>query len=440
MPIRSKEEPIASHSRYAGAIRDRGQRVLLAPGAQGQGEGPRSLNWPALLDRGGRAPRRSEIRELLAVTARRSVIGFGGGLTAPELFPAMELAETLRQVLSEDPVAALQYGPTEGSPALREVVAARLSERGMRCAPSEVIITTGAQQALDLVAEALVPTGATVIVEAPTYVGALQVFSGHEARFKSFAMDAEGLDVDALEGWLSRSPRPALIYSVPTFQNPSGVTLSLARRARLLELSQRFGVPVVEDDPYSELAYDSDTPVALRAMPGGEGVIHVGTFSKVLSPGIRVGYVLAPAPVLDRLVLLKQGRDLHTDALAQSMVAEYCCGFGLDRHIERLRPAYRARRDAMLAALRDLMPAGVSWTQPAGGMFLWVTLPERIAVKELLPAAVDAGVSFVPGTAFHADAAGAHSLRLNFTSSSLQEIAAGVGLLARLVEESLSSS
>lgn len=420
MPIRHKTEPI--------------------PLSRKAGEGPRSLNWTSLLERDGGAPRRSEIRDLLAVTARRSVIGFGGGLTAPELFPAMELAETLRQVLTEDPVAALQYGPTEGSPALREVVAARLSERGMRCEPSEVVITTGAQQALDLVAEALVPRRGTVIIEAPTYVGALQVFAGHEARFVSFGMDAEGLDVDTLEASLCTSPRPAAIYTVPTFQNPSGVTLSPARRARLLELSQRFGVPVVEDDPYSELAYDSGTPVALRAMPGGEDVIHVGTFSKVLSPGIRVGYVLAPAPVLDRLVLLKQGRDLHTDALAQCMVAEYCRGFGLDRHIARLRPAYRARRDAMLAALTELMPAGVTWTQPAGGMFLWVTLPGRIAVKELLPAAIDAGVSFVPGSAFHADATGAHSLRLNFTSSSLQEIERGVGLLARLVGERLSAS
>jgi 2-aminoadipate transaminase len=406
---------------------------------QGQGEGLRPVDWPSLLDH-GKPPRRSEIRELLAITARRSVIGFGGGLTAPELFPAMELTETLRQVLSEHPTAALQYGPTEGLPALRGVVAARLTDRGMRCSPSDVIITTGAQQALDLVAEALVGKGGTVVVEAPTYVGALQVFAGHEPSFKSFAMDADGLDVDALEAWLSRSPRPALVYTVPTFQNPSGVTLSPLRRARLLELSARYGVPVVEDDPYSELAFDSKTPIALRAMSGGEDVIHIGTFSKILSPGIRVGYVLAPAPVLDRLVLLKQGRDLHTDALAQSMVAEYCCGYGLDRHIERLRPAYRARRDAMLAALRDHMPAGVSWTQPAGGMFLWVTLPERIVVKELLPAAVDAGVSFVPGTAFHANAGGEHSLRLNFTSSTLQEIAAGIGLLSGLVKEHLAQS
>ncbi len=425
MPIDFKDEPMPALSRYGG---------------QGRGEGRRALNWPALLDHDGKPPRRSEIRDLLAITAQRSVIGFGGGLTAPELFPAMELAETLRQVLSKHPVTALQYGPTEGLPALREVVASRLAERGMRCSPSEVIITTGAQQALDLVAEALVAKAGTVVVEAPTYVGALQVFAGHDPVFKSFAMDADGLDVDALEEWLSRSPRPALIYMVPTFQNPSGVTLSPSRRTRLLELSARYGVPVIEDDPYSELAYDSSTPVALRAMPGGDGVIHVGTFSKVLSPGIRVGYVLAPAPVLDRLVLLKQGRDLHTDALAQSMVAEYCCGFGLDRHVERLRPAYRARRDAMLAALRDQMPSGVSWTQPAGGMFLWVTLPERVAVKELLPAAVDAGVSFVPGTAFHADAEGAHSLRLNFTSSSLQEIATGIGLLSRLVRERLATS
>jgi 2-aminoadipate transaminase len=387
------------------------------------------------MDRTGRAPQGSAIRELLAITANRSVIGFGGGLTAPELFPAAELAECLARVLADRPASALQYGPTEGLAALRETLAARLSQRGIDVAPDGVLITTGSQQGLDLLAEAFLTKGSPVMIEAPTYVGALQALSAHEPTFEAFAVDGEGFQVDALEEWVDVHGRPDLIYTVPTFGNPSGVTMSYRRRERLIELARKLAIPLLEDDPYSELSYDGLPPVAMRAMPGGEDVIHVGTFSKVLAPGIRIGYVVAPRVVLERLILMKQGRDLHTDALAQNMVAEYCTRFGLDSHVERLRGSYRERRDAMLVALRRTMPASVSWTQPAGGMFLWLTLPAGRETGELLRTAVAAGVSFVPGTAFHADGGGANCMRLNFTSSSLEEIARGVGILARLISE-----
>ena len=385
------------------------------------------------MDRSGNPPRGSAIRELLAITANRSVIGFGGGLTAPELFPAAELTECLERVLKDRPASALQYGPTDGLAALREAVAERLCARGIEVAPGGLIITTGSQQGLDLLAEAFLAKGSPVAIEAPTYVGALQALSAHEPSFHAFPVDGEGLRVDALEEWVDVHGRPDLIYTVPTFGNPSGVTMSYARREHLIELARKLAVPVLEDDPYSELAYDGTPPVAMRAMPGGEDVIHVGTFSKVLAPGIRIGYVVAPRAVLARLILMKQGRDLHTDALAQNMVAEYCARFGLDRHVERLRASYRERRDAMLAALGRTMPASVSWTQPAGGMFLWLSLPPGVIAGELLNKAVAAGVSFVPGTAFHADGGGANSMRLNFTSSSLEDIARGVGILSRLV-------
>ena len=387
------------------------------------------------MDRAGNPPRGSAIRELLAITANRSVIGFGGGLTAPELFPAAELTECLGRVLADRPASALQYGPTDGLAALREAVAERLVARDIEVAPDGLIITTGSQQGLDLLAEAFLSRGSPVAIEAPTYVGALQALSAREPRFHAFPVDGEGLQVDALEEWMAAYGRPDLIYTVPTFGNPSGVTMSFGRRERLIELARRFAVPILEDDPYSELAYDGTPPVAMRAMPGGEDVIHVGTFSKVLSPGIRIGYVVAPRPVLERLILIKQGRDLHTDGLAQNMVAEYCSRFGLDRHIERLRTSYRERRDAMLAALRQSMPASVSWTEPAGGMFLWLTLPPGVVAAQLLHRAVAAGVSFVPGTAFHADGGGASSMRLNFTSSSLDEILRGIGILGRLISE-----
>ena len=396
------------------------------------------LAWSEILARSGRAPSRSEIRDLLSVTSRKDVIGFGGGLTAPELFPAAEFTEALRRVLERRPAVALQYGPTEGLAELREVVAARLRRRGIECTAADVLITTGSQQALDLVASALVDRGAPLLLEAPTYVGALQAFRGCDPEFVSFSTDGKGMCVDEARAWLGRNRGGAsLLYTIPSFQNPSGVTMSSRRRARLLDLMNEHGVPVVEDDPYGELVFEGEVPRALRAMPGGEDVVYVGTFSKVLTPGIRLGYVVAPRPLLERLILLKQGRDLHTDGLAQCMVAEYCTSFGLDEHIEQLKVAYRGRRDAMLDALETSMPEGVVWTRPSGGMFLWVTLPDELAARELLGAALEAGVSFVPGTAFHADGGGAHSLRLNFTSSSLYQIAKGVGILGGLVRDRL---
>src|SRR3982075_582395 len=263
--------------------------------------------WAAPMDRAGTPPRGSAIRELLAITANRSVIGFGGGLTAPELFPAAELTECLERGLADRPARALQYGPTDGLAALREAVAERLVARGIEVAPDGLIITTGSQQGLDLLAEAFLSRGSPVAIEAPTYVGALQALSAREPRFHAFPVDGEGLRGDALEEWMAAYGRPDLIYTVPTFGNPSGVTMSFGRRERLIELARRFAVPILEDDPYSELAYDGTPPVAMRAMPGGEDVIHVGTFSKVLSPGIRIGYVVAPRPVLERLILMKQG-------------------------------------------------------------------------------------------------------------------------------------
>jgi 2-aminoadipate transaminase len=397
-----------------------------------------SLDWSEILAHAGRSPRRSEIRDLLSITARNDVIGFGGGLTAPDLFPAAELTEALRRVLASRPARALQYGSTEGLLELREVVASRLRRRGIACAATDVLITTGSQQALDLVAEALVDRGSPLLVEAPTYVGALQAFGGCEPDFVSLPTDDDGLSVDELTAWLARTQlRPRLLYTIPSFQNPSGVTMSSPRRKRVLELLAAHGVPIVEDDPYGELVYDGEIHSPLRSMSGGEDVIYVGTFSKVLAPGIRIGFVVAPRPLHERLILLKQGRDLHTDALAQCMVAEYCDHFGLDSHIECLKIAYRERRDAMLDALTRSMPEGVSWTKPTGGMFLWVTLPPQISARELLFAAVEAGVTFVPGTAFHADGKGDHCLRLNFSSSSLDQISKGIRILSGLVRDRL---
>jgi 2-aminoadipate transaminase len=393
------------------------------------------LNWNQLLERSGPAPRASAIRDLLSVTERPDVISFAGGLPAPELFPAAGLRAAFDAVLRDDAGGALQYGPTPGHRPLRELVAERLGRRGISCEADDVVITTGSQQALDLLGRVLAGRGMEVLVESPSYVGALQAFSAREVSFTACPGDERGLRVDLLRARLRQGrPDPALLYTVPTFQNPSGGTMALERRRELVSVSRDLGLPLVEDDPYSELRYDGEPVPALRALAGGEDVVHLGTFSKVLSPGLRVGWVVAPRPVTERLVLAKQGADLHTDGLAQRAVVRFCRHNDLDAHVRTLRAAYRERRDAMLAALADVMPAGTAWTRPAGGMFLWVTLPDGIQAGPLLAEAIERRVAFVPGSAFHVDGGGASSLRLNFTNSPPDRIREGVARLAAALD------
>lgn len=386
------------------------------------------LNWSVLLDRSGPAPSASAIRDLLSVTERPDVISFAGGLPAQELFPAGGLRAAFDAVLREDAGGALQYGPTPGHRPLRALVAERLGRRGIACTAEDVVITTGSQQALDLLARVLAGRGMDVVVETPSYVGAVQALSAREVTLVACPGDSHGLWTGALRDRVG--PDTALLYTVPTFQNPSGGTMALDRRRELLACARDLGLPVVEDDPYSELRYDGSPVPALRALPGGEDVVHLGTFSKVLSPGLRLGWVVAPAPVLARLVLAKQGADLHTNELAQRAVVRFCRDNDLDAHVRTLCGAYRERRDAMLAALADLMPRGTAWTRPEGGMFVWVTLPPGVEALPLLAAAIERRVAFVPGTAFHVDGGGAGALRLNFTNSPPERIREGVARLA----------
>jgi 2-aminoadipate transaminase len=388
------------------------------------------LDWKAVLERSGRAPRASAIRDLLSVTERPDVISFAGGLPAPELFPAAGLRAAFDGVLREDAGGALQYGPTPGHRPLRELVAERLGRRGIACDAEDVVITTGSQQALDLLGRVLAGPGMEVLVESPTYVGALQALSARDVSFTALPGDEHGLRSDLLR----RGPETALLYTVPTFQNPSGGTMALERRREVISRARDLGLPVVEDDPYSELRYDGEPVPALRALPGGEDVVHLGTFSKVLSPGIRLGWVVAPRPVAERVVLAKQGADLHTDGLTQRAVVRFCRDNDLDAHVLTLRAAYSERRDAMLAALAKLMPAGTSWTRPDGGMFIWVTLPDGFEALTLLAEAIERRVVFVPGAAFHVDGLGTRSLRLNFTNSPQERIREGVARLAAALD------
>ncbi len=394
-----------------------------------------STIWDERIADGAREIRSSAIRDLLKLTVQPDMISFAGGLPAPEFFPAEEISAAGERALAEAPLATLQYGPTEGYGPLRELLAGWMGRLDVPAAPEQLLITAGSQQGLDLLGRLLIDPGAPVAVEEPTYLGALQAWQTCRPNYLPLPVDDEGLDVEALERLLAGGARPRFLYVVSCFQNPTGVTLAPARRQRLIELAARYNLPIVEDDPYGELYYEGGRATPLAALDialHGElrHVVYLGTLSKVLAPGLRVGWLTAPRPLFDRLVMLKQGVDLQAGSMAQA-VAYYACRDGLvERHLPRLRAVYGERRNAMLAALEREMPPGVRWTRPSGGLFLWLTLPEGADSQALLAAAIERKVAFVPGQPFHPSGGGANTMRLNFSHSTPAQLADGVARLA----------
>jgi len=355
------------------------------------------------------------------------LISLAGGYPAPELFPVDAFREAFDAVLSTDAGAALQYGTAEGYLPLREFLAGRMARFGIRASPEEVMITHGSQQGLDLVARLFVDWGSPVAVEDPSYVGGLQAFDGYGARYLAIPTDEDGMQVDWLEEALARGEvRPRLIYALSNFQNPSGATLSLERRHRLLELSYRHHIPILEDDPYGELRYEGKDLPSLKSLDVEGNVIYLGTFSKILAPGLRLGWVVAPTGVIRGLLLGKEAADLHTNSLAQRAVHELCRRGLLDRHIPRIRSVYRGRRDAMLRALAAHLPDGARWSRPKGGLFLWVQLPGGVDTDAMLPDAVREKVVYVPGSAFSPRRERTSAMRLNFSNCPPAEIEEGV--------------
>jgi 2-aminoadipate transaminase len=398
--------------------------------------------WPERFSARARRARSSAVRELLKLTEQPDVISFAGGLPAPEVFPLAALEAATSRVLQRHGPAALQYGITEGYLPLRELIAERLSRRGIRVGVQNLLVTCGAQQGLDLLGKLFLNAGDAVVTEEPTFLGALQAFQGYEARFLAVGLDDEGLDVAALEGALRA--RPKLVYVLPNFQNPTGVTLSRPRRERVVELCRRHGCAVVEDDPYGELRYEGDELPSLHAIDAGPGaddraggVVYLGSFSKTLAPGLRLGYVAAPEEVVARLVTLKQGADLHTSTFTQMVAFETARDGFLDGHLPRIREVYRARRDAMLRALAEHMPAGTRWTRPQGGLFLWVTLPGGLDAESLLADALRERVAFVPGRSFFPRGGGEGKLRLNFSYCPPPLIGEGIARLGNVVARRL---
>ncbi|GAC1524104.1 MAG: PLP-dependent aminotransferase family protein [Chloroflexota bacterium] len=382
------------------------------------------------------------MRELLKVTERPRFISFAGGLPAPELFPTEKVASVCQDILRESGPVALQYSATEGYRPLRELIAQRMRSDGVKITTDNVLITTGSQQAIDLLGKILIDPGDAVVVESPTYLAALQAWRAYEADFVGVVSDECGMDVDRLETMMHR--RTKIIYCLPNFQNPGGVTLSEERRKQLVEVSRRYGVALIEDDPYRDLRFEGDHLSRLitleSAMHGGHGeysgnVVSLSTFSKILAPGLRVGWVIAAAEVIAQLTQAKQGTDLHTSTLDQMIAHEMLRSGFLEDHKRVIAGAYRERRDAMLEALAHEFPSDARWTRPQGGMFLWVELPPSIDATDLLTKAMERRVAFVPGQAFHVDGRGHNTMRLNFSNSTPAQIREGVGLLGRALQQ-----
>ncbi|MEV0014258.1 PLP-dependent aminotransferase family protein [Streptomyces tendae] len=368
----------------------------------------------------------SPVRDILAVTARPEVINFAGGLPAPELFDAEGIAAAYRDVLAETPARALQYSTTEGEPTLRAALAARASARGLATGADDILVTTGSQQALSLLATALLEPGDTVLVERPCYLAALQAFGLVGARVVAVPGDEDGIDPVALEELVVRE-RPKLLYTVPTFSNPTGRTLPAARRAAVAEVAGRCGLWIVEDDPYGELRFEGERVPWIASYEGArDRTVLLGSFSKVMAPGLRLGWLRAPAGLRRACAVAKQAADLHTPTVNQLAAARYLADRDLDAHVTRVAAVYGERRDAMLAGLADALPAGSVWTRPEGGMFLWARLPDGYDTTALLPDVVRHDVAYVPGAPFHAGEPDRATLRLCFVTQTPDEIAEGL--------------
>ncbi len=407
-----------------------------------------TINWSEQFAQRTRNLTGSTIRELLKYTQRPEMISFGGGMPAPELFPRERFREAACRILDnpQSGQIGLQYGPSEGYAPLREMITRHTARYGIDTQPENVLITSGSQQALDLVGKLLINPGDRVLVEAPTYLGALQAFDVYGTNYASVPTDDNGLQTESggLRAFLAGGAK--FMYLLPNFQNPSGVTMSLERRRAAVDLANAYSIPILEDDPYGQLRYEGvHLPPLLKidralqcgrrtmGLPRGN-VIYLSTFSKTLAPGLRVAWIIAPPEVIAKLVLLKQGADLHTSMFTQQLVYEVARGGFLDAHIQVLRRAYRERRDVMLAALADTMPPEATWTHPAGGLFLWLRLPEGMDSQVLLQEALKKNVAFVPGQSFFADKnAGSRYCRLNFSNALPDQIREGIRRLANLV-------
>jgi 2-aminoadipate transaminase len=375
----------------------------------------------------------SAVREILKVAERPDVLSFAGGLPAPELFPVEAIAQAHAEVLADDGRAALQYSTTEGYGPLREWITSHLGEGGLHAATDQVLITNGSQQGIELVAKVMLDPGDVVIVENPSYLAALQTFSGFEVDFAVVGSDNDGMRVDDLERLVGGERKPKLIYLVPNFQNPKGTTLSLERRHALVRFAQRHRILILEDNPYGELRFRGEHLPSLASLDTEGVVISLGSFSKVLAPGLRLGWAVGPRELIRHLTVIKQASDLHTASLAQRAAARLLTRFDFNAHLETLRAVYGERCQTMLSALEKHMPAGTRWTVPEGGMFVWVELPRGMSADTLFPLALDKRVAFVPGSPFFASEPRSEFMRLNYSNRPSELIEEGMRRLGAVI-------
>lgn len=383
----------------------------------------------------------SAIRELLKFAERPDVISFAGGMPAPEVFPIQQFKDACIKVLDENGPAALQYGSTDGYLPLREMIARHTGRYGINVNAENILITSGSQQALDLLGMLFINPGDRILVESPTYVGAIQAWRAYGAEFIPVPFDEHGLRTDELEARLRAGPK--FIYVLPNFQNPTGVTLTYERRLKLIELADRYGVPIIEDDPYGQLRYEGEHLPAISVLDSqtrsqdvsyAGNVIYLSTFSKTLAPGIRLAWVIAAPEIISKLILAKQGADLHTSTFNQMVAFEVANGGFLNEHVKHIRRVYKERRDVMIETLTEHMPSDVVWTKPEGGLFLWATAPKTVDCQDLFEDAVKQKVAFVPGFSFYAEGGGYNSMRLNFSNADPEHINEGIARLARVMK------
>ncbi|MEA3297477.1 MAG: PLP-dependent aminotransferase family protein [candidate division Zixibacteria bacterium] len=377
----------------------------------------------------------SIIREILKISSQPGVISFAGGLPAPELFPLDDLQQTMENSLSKYKAAAVQYSVTRGVPCLVEMIAERALRLGIKTDKNNILISSGGQQAIDLIACAFISPGDYILTENPTYVGALQAFNIYEARYTPVSMDEEGIVIKEAQEKIEKY-KPKLIYTVSNFQNPTGITMSKERREALVDLALRYDIPIVDDNPYGDIRFAGETQPDLKSI-GGDVVISVGTFSKIIAPGLRIGWINGPKNIIPYFEKIKQSVDLHTNTLCQYMIHEFISGGKLEPHIEKIKLDYKTKLDLMLKTMRETFPESVKWTEPEGGLFTWVELPDHMSAKDLLPKAIEMKVAYVYGQPFFPDGKGMNTLRLNFSNATHEGIVDGISRLGKLFSENI---
>lgn len=393
--------------------------------------------WNKLYSKRSHLLKSSAVRDLLAVTARPDIISLAGGLPYTRSFKTEKMVEATRLTMERQGNEALQYGPSEGHSGLKQHIVNILARENIKVNENDFIITDGSQQALDLIGKIFIDPGDVIFVEAPSYVGALNAFAAYQPKIVGIPLDDKGLRVDLLEEKLktAKKQKPKFLYLVPNFHNPAGVTLSLARRKRLLELSQQHNLLLIEDNPYGFLRYDGELLPSLRSLD--ENVVYISTFSKIFSPGIRLGWAIAPHPILEKLIFAKQSADLCSSSFTQRVVEEFLNANKLDGYLADLIQRYRRKRDIMLESLEEYFPPETKWTKPEGGFFIWVELPDYLDSTEMLAEAISEKVAYVPGKAFFADGSGANFMRLCFSYPAEEEIREGIRRLAEVINNQM---